>query len=163
MTESATPDKRDPDQIKTLALYATFIIALVLQLFPMMILQILSIVLLLGAVMVIGALRRDSASDSLLSNHATYLSRSFWMWSFMMSIGGAIGGYLLFTQHDFNSLMNIARDLSENQEKSEAFKMMSMYALASFGPGLLYLAYRIAKGLHRALHGYRLAKPKSWF
>lgn len=163
MTEPAAPEKRDPDQAKTLALYATFITALILQVFPMMILQILSIVLLLGAVIVIGVLRRDSASDSLLSNHATYLSRSFWMWSFMMSIGGAIGGYLLFTQHDFDSLMNIARDLSENQEKSEAFKMMSVYALASFGPGLIYLAYRLAKGLHRALHGYRLAKPKSWF
>lgn len=152
-----------PGQVKTLILYAAFIAAIVFQMIPVMELQILSIVLLLGCVVAIGIFRRDSPADSLLNNHATYLSRSFWMWSILMSLGGAIGGYLLFTQHDLQSLMNIARDLSDNQEKSEAFKMMSLYAAASFGPGLVYLAYRIIKGLHRALYGYRLAKPKSWF
>ncbi len=164
MTAPEIPEgKKDSEQIKTLALYGAFIVALPLQIVPVMAVQILSIALLVGALIAIKIVRGGNPDDSLISNHAVYLSRSFWVWSALMTIGGAVGGYILYTQNDLDSLLALARDLSKNQEKGAAFQTMSTYAMFSFGPGIAYLAYRLIKGLHRALYGYRLAKPKSFF
>jgi|GEM_PF-5872703 uncharacterized membrane protein len=163
MTEPMTPEKRDPEQTKTLALYGVFIVALILQVMPSLTLQVLSLLLLFFAIVIITVFKNSAVQDGLLHNHATYLARSFWIWSFLMTIGAMIASFLIYKQHTPQEWMGIAQDLLENETDSVYYKSMAIYFIASLAPGLLYLAYRLAKGLHRALHGYRLAKPKSWF
>jgi uncharacterized membrane protein len=163
MTEPVTPEKRDPEQGKTLALYALFIIALILQVMPFLAVQIFSLLLLGLTIVVITILKSGSIKDGLLHNHATYLARSFWIWSFLMSTGGLVASYLIYQQHSQQEWINIAHDLLENETDSVHYKVMARYFIASLAPGMIYLTYRLVRGLRRALHGYRLAKPKSWF
>jgi uncharacterized membrane protein len=162
MTEPATPAKRDPEQVKTLFLYGVFVFALILQLMPSLTLQMLSLLIFAFAVVIIYILKHGAVQDGLLHNHATYLARTFWIWSFLMTAGTMIASFLIYQQHDMQAWMGIAQDLLEHETDSTYYKSMAIYFVAGMAPGLLYLTYRLVKGMHRALNGYRLAKPKSW-
>lgn len=159
-----TEPRKDPDQLKAIALYVSFIVAALLVFAPVPALSLLALLAMIVVMIVIGFLRRECEKDSLLHNHATYLSRTFWMWQLLLLIGSVLGGYYIFQQHpDIQQILQIVESLSAARTDTPEFKMMATVAIAAFGPGFLYVAYRLIRGLHRALRGYRVAKPKSFF
>ena len=157
-------NKKDPEQSKAVALYVSFIIAALLVFVPVASLSLLALLGMAVVMIVVGFLRRECEKDSLLHNHATYISRTFWMWQLLLLIGSVIGGYYIFQQYpDIQQILQIVESLSKAQTDTPEFKTMATVAIAAFGPGCLYVAYRLIRGLHRALSGYRVAKPKSFF
>jgi uncharacterized membrane protein len=167
MSEKLNPpldNKKDPDQIKAVALYVSFIAAALVVFAPITSISFLALLGMIVLIIVIGFMRRECEKDSLLHNHATYLSRTFWMWQLMLLVGMIIGGYYVFRQYpDIQQILQIVESLSKGQTDTPEFKMMATVAIVTLGPGCLYVAYRLIRGLHRALSGYRVAKPKSFF
>ena len=156
--------KKDPDQFKAVALYAAFIVSAVLVLAPNMAVSFLALLSLLLVMAIIGFIRRETEKDSLLYNHATYLSRSFWMWQLLLLIGFVLGGYYLSRQYtDMQQILQLAQSLASAQTDTPEFRMIAKVAIAAFGPGCLYVTYRLIHGLLRAAKGYRVARPKSFF
>lgn len=159
-----TDIKNDPHQAKAVALYLFFIVSAILVMSPMMAVSFIALLALLTVMAVVGFIRRDVENDSLLYNHATYISRTFWMWQLLLLIGFVLGGYYLSRQFtSMNDILYLAQSLAAGQFDSPEFRMIAMVAAAAFGPGCLYAAYRLLYGLTRAIKGYRVARPKSFF
>lgn len=157
-------DKKDPDQMKVVALYITFIASAILVLAPIVVLSSLALLGMIIIMVMIGFIRREAEKDSLLYNHATYLSRTFWMWQLLLAIGLVLGGYYLSRQYnDIQHIMQLIEGLSTAQTDTPEFKTIIGVAIPAFAPGCLYAAYRLLVGLHRAIKGYRIARPKSFF
>ncbi len=167
MTDLDTPPlahKKDPDQFKVIALYVTFIVSAIFVLSPVMVLSTLALLGMVIVMVMISFIRRESEKDSLLYNHATYLSRTFWMWQLLLAIGFVLGGYYLSQQYtDIQQILQLIEGLSTARTDTPEFKAIIGVAIPAFGPGCLYAAYRLLLGLHRAIKGYRIAKPKSFF
>lgn len=157
-------EKKDPDQGKVIALYVAFILAAILVMAPIATISFLALLGMIVVMIVIGFLRKEAEKDSLLYNHALYLSRTFWMWQLLLLVGGVIGGYLLFQRYpDLQQILHVVESLSSGQTNTEEFRTIAMMAIASFGPGCLYATYRLLRGFERGIRGYRVAKPKSFF
>ncbi|MGZ9097590.1 MAG: hypothetical protein ACXW30_04765 [Micavibrio sp.] len=167
MNEKPPPlldNKKNPDQVKVVALYVSFIVSALLVFAPVASLSFLALLGMVVLIIVIGFMRRECEKDSLLHNHATYLSRTFWMWQLMLLVGMIIGGYYVFRQYpDIQQILRIVESLSKGQTDTPEFKTMATVTVVTLGPGCLYVAYRLIRGFHRALSGYRVAKPKSFF
>lgn len=160
----ATENRKDPDQIRVILLYIAFIASALLVMSPIGVVSFLALFGLLLVMIVVGFIRREGEQDSLLYNHATYLSRTFWMWQLMLLIGMVLGGYYLSRQlTDWQQIMDLIQKLAAGQTDAPEFKMMAMVGVVAFGPGCLYAAYRLIHGLLRAVKGYRVARPKSFF
>ncbi|HEY8190578.1 MAG TPA: hypothetical protein VIF12_07820 [Micavibrio sp.] len=156
-------DHKDPGWKKVMALYIACIVALVFQFLPQPSLQAASVIMLMAIVAVIKFLRRSAEKDSLMHNHATYLSRTISIWSLFLLISLTAAGLYIRRLYDFEQLLDIIQSFSSGKIETPEAKHLAMIGAASMIPSTLYLFYRAAKGFHRAVKGYRLAKPKGIF
>ncbi len=157
-----TEDHKDPGYRKVVALYAACVVALVFQFLPQPALQMISIIMLIAIVAVIKHLRRSVDKDSLMHNHATYLSRTISIWSLFLLVSLAIAGLYVSKVYEFEKLLEIIQSLSSGEIKTPEAKHLALVGTATMVPSTLYLFYRVANGFHRAIKGYRLARPKSF-
>jgi uncharacterized membrane protein len=106
----------------------------------------------------------------------TFLIRTFWISSliFLVSVIPVI--VWVWPKVDLNGLAALANDAGGDYSTLQAMgpeRLMeaagltaSVYKISSLiliGPSMLYFIYRVAKGLARAMKGYRLNDVKSWF
>jgi uncharacterized membrane protein len=156
-------DHKDPNWKKVVALYIACVVALVFQFVPQPSLQMASIIMLIVIVAVIKFMRRSAEKDSLMHNHATYLSRTISIWSLLLLISLTAAGLYVRQFYDFEQLLDIIQSFSAGKIETPEAKHLALIGTASMIPSTLYLFYRVARGFHRAIKGYRLAKPKSFF
>ncbi|QQG36170.1 MAG: hypothetical protein HYS17_11890 [Micavibrio aeruginosavorus] len=121
-------------------------------------------------------LRFGKSPDSLIYNHMIYISSTIWMYSLLFSVTSSIAGFMIFRWAD-NSILNEALNAmmsGQGYSREELYDLLLDYARANLGlmvsaaivcvvPVIGYIAYRLSRGLNRALKGYRLQKPQSWF
>lgn len=121
-------------------------------------------------------LRFRKSHDTLIYNHMIYISRTIWMWSFILTITASIAGYLVYQGAD-NSIIQDALNSMTNGNAythAELFDILMNYIRANMGlmlsatllcvlPPTGYIVYRLTRGIMRALKGYRLANPHAWF
>lgn len=179
-----------PDQRRILRLYAAFGAALVLSVLPYMLAAFLSLVLGLGVLIAAYILRKDTAEGSLMENHMTFVIRTIWIGSFLALLTTSAGSIYLFQSLDNTPLLPCIENLigmlsaitpdtsvealQELMSQEIIYACVENYMKANLrvfigagvlvaGPVLLYFIIRYARGLSRAMGGYRVAHPRHWF
>ncbi len=177
-------DAQPENQKFILNLYAAFGVSLILSVLPSMPAAILSLVFFVGVLVAAYALRKRTEEHSLGENHATYIIRTLWISAFISLATTAIATAYMINGIDYSTFEPCANNLAnkgtawmENAGTMEVYAIIQpcVESFISFnktllmnsviiagGPIIIYMAYRMAKGLSRAMKGYRLSNPKSW-
>lgn len=182
-----TPPHPDPERKKVLALYALFVLAVVMTLVPHLVFVAVSTVLLLAVLVLAYMVRAKALPDGLAANHMTYLIRTIWLSSGLAVVTTGIASALLIYRMDEAPVQPCTQRLAEHVlGESQSLENSDVAGLASFlepcmepfmqanmgalimalviaaGPLLFYVALRMIKGVSRAHGGYRVANPLAW-
>jgi len=167
----------DDEQKKVVNIYAMLCGALIMSLVPMATAAGLSLIMF-GAVLTAAyVLRGRAQGDSPMAGHMTYIIRTLWISGFFGVATMAIAIIYVLGVYDPSPLEPCASGTmpSEMAEIEAALKpcydefmrvnmkYLVTGGLIGAGPVVLYLVYRAAKGLSRALKGHRIGDTKSWF
>ena len=152
-------------------IYAAIIASFALNFMPNILVQIIASLVFLGVFIGLYVLRKLSEEDGLIDNHTTYLIRSIWIGGGFVILGLLVAiVYFIGTigMEEYARLGQQAMERGNMQEFAEVYQSrypdeVFMAVVLTMGPGTVYVAYRFAKGLARAIKGYRMAKPLSWF
>ena len=152
-------------------IYAAIIAAFVLHFVPDQLVQIIASLVFLGVFIALYVFRRLAEDESLIDNHMTYLIRSIWIGGLFIIIGTIISAAYFIGTIGFEEYARLGQQAIEQRDPMEIMTVFeSAYpqeifisVMITFAPGTLYLAFRLAKGLARAIKGYRIAKPTAWF
>lgn len=165
------PQDQQKDIARIHQIYAALIASFMLSFVPAPVVQIIALLFFMGVFLILYAQRKASSPQSLLYNHTTFLIRTIWIGGILIIIGTVLGFvYFLASvgMDEFSRFSTIALSQEEPQDMSILLldrypSEMTVAALAAFLPATCYFIYRITKGLTRAVKGYRIAKPLSWF
>ncbi len=163
-------DEKDTDFKKVNNLYALYIASMILQFFPYPIVVVFGFLLFLTVFIYTYVARGKVEEDSLLHNHATYLIRTIWLAGFLIIVTCIFGFTYLFMSFEPGVIDQMGEDMVFSDDlmatldiyKERFFYELLVANIISFGPGIIYMGYRFANGLMRALKGYRVANVKSW-
>lgn len=172
-------------QKAVLNLYAAFGVSLILSILPNMTAAGLSLVFFLGVLIGAYIVRSKFEDHSFAENHATFLIRTLWISAFLSLITTGIATFYMMGGIEYRVFQPCADDLAgKGVAWIESAGMMDVYAiiepcvkpflnlnqtllinsaLIAGAPLILYMAYRMVKGLSRAIKGYRLSDAKTWF
>ncbi len=175
----------DPDQKKITRIYALFGVSLVLSLVPMISAALVSLSLGMGVLVTAYVLRTGSEEGGLLDNHMTYIIRTLWIGGLVALVSLAAASAYLFQSLDntplhscLDGLLSMAATTIVPDKAMLDYitngpcwldywktniKVFVVSGVMAAGPVLLYFLARYARGLGRAMRGYRVAKPKAWF
>ncbi len=177
-------DEAPEGQKAILNLYSVFGVSLILSVLPYASAAVLSLVFFLGVLIAAYAIRKKTEEHSLSENHATFIIRTLWISAFLSLVTTAIATAYMMSGIDYSTFEPCANTLANKGTAwMESASMMNVYAviepcvdnfldfnktllmnsvLIAGGPIVVYMAYRMVKGLSRAMKGYRLSNPKSW-
>jgi uncharacterized membrane protein len=179
-----TENHPDPDQKKVIQLYAAFGAGLLLAVVPFFMAAFFSLIFIFGVLIAAYLMRPGISPESLIHNHATFIIRTIWIGSFIGMLTIVTGSIYLFYALDNTPLdpciqqfmalgpETLLGDLKGMQGifygcykeyASRNFMAFIISAAIAGIPVLLYFIVRYARGLSRALNGYRIAKPEAWF
>lgn len=159
-------DHSEREQKSVQRLYGALCAAVILQFVPLVVSQIIGTVFLSVVLIWAYVARRGAETESLRHNHATYIIRTIWLWSLLFAIG-LVAFAIWFVSFMWAPLENVMLGGETDTQAlmqslvNENMRQFSVMGMATLGPSILYIAYRIGKGLTRALKGYRLANPKA--
>lgn len=172
----------DKEKANALQIYAAFGAALVLSFVPTMFAAFLSTALGLGVLIAAYVVRKQNDAGSLSENHMTFIIRTIWIGSFFALITMTAGSIYLFLNLDnaplepcFSGLLSAAGSITDMASLKASFgSCYEPYWFLNKGtfitggviaaaPILVYFLVRYARGLSRAMNGYRVAKPLAWF
>lgn len=121
-------------------------------------------------------LRLGKTPESLTYQHAIYIARTVWAWSFISGAATAIAGFLVFTKADNSLYDRIIGEMMQGVHYSPAmmsealagyiqtnFALMVTAGIICFVPIVGYIVWRFCHGLRRALKGEPPRRPFSWF
>ena len=152
-------------------IYAALIAAFVLNFVPSFLVQVIASLVFMGVFISLYVFRRLAEKESLIDNHMTYLIRSVWIGGLFVILGTIVSAFYFIGSIGFDEYARLGQKAIE-QGDSMAFPDVfhSAYpdevfisVAITFAPGTIYLAFRLAKGLSRAIKGYRIANPTAWF
>lgn len=178
-------DEKPKGQKTILNLYAVFGVSLILSVLPSVAAAVLSMIFFIGLLVAAYHFRKKADDYGLLDNHTTFIIRTLWISAFLSLITTGIATIYMLGGVNYAPFEPCAQTIA-NQGIAwlETAQVMEIYGLIepclhSFlganqtlllnaliiagGPIMLYMVYRLAKGVNRAMKGYRLADPKSWF
>lgn len=181
---SPTPHD-DPEKKKVLNLYAALGISLMLTFVPSAIVAIVSAIFFVGVLAAAYRIRGKVDDHGLAGNHCTFIIRTIWIGSLFSLVTIALASVFMLPQIDYtpfqacaDEVMGKGADYVAGLSQAEIARMSEpcmddfynanwntiiMAGLIAGGPILIYFGMRFAKGLSRALKGYRIADPKAWF
>lgn len=175
MRSQMPPDiHQDPEPRRLRQYYAGLCCAVLLHFVPLINVQVVAGVLFL--VLFAGAyvLRARHETEGLMDNHMTYIIRTIWLFGAIMLVGGVLGGMYMSTYADMGPVNDMLARMQQGITYNAPEMMNVIYnfltlngqhtlvaAGLAIGPAALYLIYRLAGGLERALKGYRIANPRS--
>lgn len=168
-----------------LNLYALLGVTVVLSVLPYFSAALTSVIFLSVLLLWAGMVRKKCDAHSLTESHTTYIIRTIWISAVYAVITMAVAIAYLIPALDHaafeacsNDLMSRGTEWIEQAGPDEAYAVIAPCmdgfislnktalinaAIIAGAPVLLFMAYRLAKGLSRALKGYRLLNEKSWF
>ena len=186
MTDNDVENHADPDRGMILFIYGLFGLSIILTLIPNVIVAGLSLVALLLTMILTYMFRARRPEDSLMHNHMVFIIRTIWIGGFLMIftlIAGA--GIMLYGINNaplqpcidkfIGSVNPDTISMNDVKSMSDIFgACMNSYigvnwitflisGVVAAGPILLYFFVRFARGMGRAISGYRLANPQAWF
>ena len=154
--------------------YAAFAAVIILQAVPQDTIALAGALIFL--VMFIGAYiyRARADEDDLVHNHMTYIIRTTWISGLLFAIGFAVAVAVVYAMADISMIHEAIRGIQPGQIYKQLKNVLDQaYAInmelflitgaVTLGPSVIYLVVRIAKGMARAMKGYRIANPRAWF
>lgn len=166
-------------------LYAALGVSLILSVLPSYAAAGVSMVFFLGVLLAAYAVSNKAETGSLRESHADFIIRTMWIAAFFSLITTGLAAFYLIKGVEYAQFMPCADTLAnKGLDWAENAGMMEIYALIqpcvtpfiddnmtvllnavalAGAPPVLYMAYRMARGLSRAIKGYRVVHPKSWF
>ena len=157
-------------------IYAAFAAALIFQFIPLVTIQVFGFFLFIGVLVAAYMLRGKSETESLAYNHAHFIIRTIWIWSLFLMVGMVIAVPWFSQVADHSIIQSFLDQVSGGMMPSHEMMndVMKRYMLANLadllfiagvalGPSMVYIIYRFAKGLTRALKGHRIGNVKNWF
>lgn len=175
-------DAINTEKKNVLRVYAAFGAALILSLVPTMFAAMFSLFLGTGVLVAAYIIRSKSDHGGLSENHMRFIIRTIWIGSLFALITTAIGSAYLFFNLDNTPLTPCLSGFLANAETItnlnglkgafggcyEPYWVINAHTFIKSGiivalPILVYFAARYARGLSRAMNGYRVAKPLAWF
>ncbi len=172
-------------QKRILNLYGLFGASMIVSVLPYLSAGILSVVFFTALLIMAYMFKNKAEPESLQENHAVYIIRTIWITAFFSLITMTLGTIYMMQGIDYAPFQPCADALAGlGVEAMESTGMQEMYTfiepcmddfigsnhvllmntmLIIALPLMVYMGYRLAKGLLRAMKGYRLAKPRSWF
>ena len=152
-------------------IYAAIIAAFILNFVPNPLVQIVASLFFIGVFIALYVVRKLGKPESLTDNHMTYLIRSVWIGGLLVIIGTLLGAIYFIGTVGLEDYARLGRAAMEQGRPDDFFMVFQqrypqevmIAVLTSLLPGVAYLAFRLAKGLARAIKGYRVANPLSWF
>lgn len=165
---------------KILKIYIGFFAVIILQFVPVTILQLMALAAAIILLILMYSYKDKSDKDTLSYNHMIYLIKTFWVGSLFMAIGTLIFTYIVWQFGDHSDYMALIKKAAygEFYDRSQIEKavriMMEKYleknmglfikaGLVCIGPSLLYLFFRLGKGLLQARKNNVLEHPTHWF
>ncbi len=157
--------------------YAALTVSLLLSFIPVAGAALLATILFLGVWITSYVLRARADQNSLTENHMTFIIRTIWIAGlFSLFTIGAASAYLL-SLYDPSPLYQCTGNLNSTDTAAliaavqpcvdrfvQANMMVFINAtLIAAGPLVIYLGYRLFKGLARGIKGHRIGDTKSWF
>lgn len=165
MNEQNTPKTKEQKMITQL--YGAFVAAFVMSFIPVQIVSVFGNLLFLAVLIWAYILKAKAEKESLIENHTLYIIRTIWISSVFLGIGIVAASFMADNTaiHDFMEQMKAGYLPQENdiQNVLNRYYASNLHVFVmTLGPSVLYLIYRIGKGLTRATKGYRLAQPREW-
>ena len=160
--------------------YGALAASLLLGFVPILSFAVLSAVLFLVTLVYAYIIRNRATEHDLAHNHATYIIRTIWIVSLICLVTVALASVYMLSYYDPSALMGCVSGITAEtvsnmaatnakiapcmdqfmEENRVVFYKAGAIAIV---PVVLYLLYRLSKGLSRASRGYRVADVKSWF
>lgn len=166
----------DKEQKQVNHLYAAFAASIILLFIPLISTQLIGSLLILIALIWAYIIRSKAEHESLAHNHAAYIIRTIWIWGLFLTIGIIIAVPWLYSIADHSAIQNFMNSaatgtIPESDAMNDVLGRFMRDNLSAFimvcgitiGPSILYIIFRLAKGLSRALKGYRIANARGWF
>ena len=171
-------------QKKILNLYAAFGAALLLSFVPFLSAMLISLLLFVGVLIAAYVMRSGAKDGDLMENHMTFVICTMWIGGLFALISITAGSIYLFYAIDVTPLIPCMDNLLQANPDIHSIDLQVMlevykgcfgdyfrantkvFIIASIigvGPILVYFVVRFARGLSRAIGGYRIANAKSWF
>lgn len=164
-------------------IYALLCVSLLMGFIPIMTAALLALLMFTGALIGAYVIRSKADEHSLAANHMTFIIRTIWIASLFALISTAIASAYLLPNYDNSMLMACADQVVQNlgsgmtdpvllEEKlkpcmddfMQANKSVFIIAtIIAATPIVVYMGYRLAKGLSRAVKGHRIGDVKAWF
>ena len=170
--------KNSPEHKTILNIYAALTVSLLMSFLPMMSAAFLALAMFLGVWIAAYVIRSKSEHDSLSFDHMTFVIRTIWISGLFAVITTSIAGMYVISVVDSTAVMACASSVSTSldmkameaavQPCMDQFLQDNMSefikgTLIAAGPLVVYLGYRLSKGLSRALKGHRIGDVKNWF
>ncbi len=168
----------DGEQKKVTNIYAMLCVSLMLSFLPMATAAGLSLMMFAAVLIAAYTLRGRAPQGSLVSDHMTYIIRTLWISGFFALVTMTIACIYVIGVYDPSSIEPCAEAVMNatdqaavkaafqpcfNEFMSVNMKHFLVGAIIGAGPIVIYLAYRIAKGVTRAIKGHRIGDIKAWF
>ena len=164
-------------------IYAMLCVSLILGFLPMIEAAFLAIFMFTAAIIAAYIVRNRSEEHSLTENHMTFIIRTIWIASLFGLISTALASMYLLPNYDSTSLMACmdqvvssmgggVTDPSQlndhvqpcmDQFMSDNKIVFIKATIIAAAPIVIYMGYRLAKGLSRATKGHRIGDVKNWF
>lgn len=164
------------DRHKILFLYLSFLIGLGMGCIVTPFSQTVAFIAVTAALVFAYVFESQAQKGDLLEHHSIYMIRTIWIWSgflFVMLNGASIQIQL---NGDMSAIQGLVDriyggeipSLTEISESGRAYildnyDLFVRTCLMWAAPVQVYGVYRVAKGLARAVKGYRLKDLRSWF
>ena len=159
-------------------IYAVFCVSLLMMLVPLAQAALLASLMFIGIWIAAYVVRSKAEENSLTEDHMTYIIRTIWITSLFSLITVAIASAYILSVYDRSMMLNCAGNVTAEasmQAIQNAFapcmdeflhENMAYFingTVVAAGPLVIYLAYRLAKGITRATKGHRIGDTKNWF
>lgn len=166
--------------------YAMFVAALMMGFIPSGFFALMALSMFLAVLIGAYVIRMRAGDQSLTADHMTYIIRTIWIVSFFALFTVAAGAAYLVPLLDYaavepcsaqlagmisgggtsgltaGSLHSVMEGCYDNFISANLRHIIIATAIAA-GPLVIYLGFRLAKGLSRARKNHRIGDVKSWF
>lgn len=153
--------KMNRDRKNALSIYIVMLGGLMLQTVPSMQAQMISLIILGGLLVGLPVLHRRAAAESFVAQHSRYLFRTLWLWSIILTLGMAIAGYVISRDFTYDEVLNIAARLAEMDTSDLGARRFMNVAAAATAPAMLYLFWRLGRGVFLIVKDRPMKNPKT--
>lgn len=156
------------EQNKLMSFYWLILISIIFNFVPSFVVQTMGLLMFLVFFIGLYIMRAFAQKSGLTFSHSHFIIKSIWISTFLLLIGAVVAGVL-----GDHTIINNAVDtikngtmISEQQFNSlimQYGRTNFMLFLGALSPSVLYVLYRLAKGMKVLKRNENIANPKSWF